>query len=119
MPNHACSDWDLVFQCLTLIIIELYVSCLHNSYTSYIDSLIFSLELFILAKQCQPHPWWAPTLGAVCCSLPGLKHTEGDILALEIFQIVEEVKAHIPVAKQDMESVPSLFLELLFDIYLI
>jgi hypothetical protein len=59
------------------------------------------------------------SVGAVCCSLPGLKHTEDGILALEIFQIVEEVKAHIPLAKQDVVSVPSLFLELLFDIYLI
>jgi hypothetical protein len=39
-----------------------------------------------------------------CYNLPDLKHAKDDVLALEIFQIVEEVKAHLPVAKQETVS---------------
>ncbi len=37
-------------------------------------------------------------------NLPDLKRVEDDQTALEIYQIVEAVKAHIPVPKQDTVS---------------
>jgi hypothetical protein len=49
------------------------------------------------------------SVGAISYNLPDLKSTEGDVLALEIFQIVEEVKAHLLVTKQEMVSEPSSF----------
>jgi hypothetical protein len=36
--------------------------------------------------------------------LPDLKYAKNDVVALEIFQKVEEVKAHLPVAKQETVS---------------
>jgi hypothetical protein len=39
-----------------------------------------------------------------CYNLPDLKQAKDIIIALEIFQIVEEVKAHLSVTKQEMIS---------------
>ncbi len=36
-----------------------------------------------------------------CYNLPDLKHAKEDVIALEIFHVVEEVKAHFQVAKQE------------------
>jgi len=42
----------------------------------------------------------------VVYNLPDLKRPADDAIALELFQIVEEVKAHLPVAKQETVSEP-------------
>jgi hypothetical protein len=39
-----------------------------------------------------------------CYNLPDLKHAKDDVLTIEIFQIVEEVKAQLPAAKQETVS---------------
>ncbi len=44
------------------------------------------------------------SVGAISYNLPDLKCTEGDVLALDIFQIVEEAKAHLSVTKKEMVS---------------
>jgi hypothetical protein len=41
----------------------------------------------------------------VVYNLPDLNRPADDAIALELFQVVEEVKAHLPVAKQEMVSV--------------
>jgi hypothetical protein len=46
------------------------------------------------------------SVGYACCNLPDLKHAKDDLIVLEVFQIVEEVKAHLPVAEQEMVSEP-------------
>jgi hypothetical protein len=50
------------------------------------------------------------SVGAACYNLPDLKCAKDDILVLEIFQIVEEVKTHPPVANQETVSEPSFFI---------
>jgi hypothetical protein len=49
------------------------------------------------------------SVGAVCYNLPDLKRAEDDTLALQIFQLVKAVKAHLPAAKQETVSEPSFF----------
>jgi hypothetical protein len=44
-----------------------------------------------------------------CYNLPDLMHAKDDVVAVKIFQIVEEVKAHLPVAKQETVSENSCF----------
>jgi hypothetical protein len=46
----------------------------------------------------------ASSVDDACYKLPDTKHAKDDVVAPEIFQIVEEMKAHLPVAKQEMVS---------------
>ncbi len=49
------------------------------------------------------------SVGVISYNLPDLKHIEDDVLVLEIFKIVEDVKGHLPVARQETVSEPSSF----------
>ena len=102
--NHARLGWHLAFQSLaakTCRIIRVFSPVHHK----------FSRSLLIVNFFLPRGPWTSiimmsinTTSVGVCYNLPDLKCPEDDILALEILQIVDEVKAHLPMAKQETVS---------------